>query len=390
MRFSTLIATTALVGAAAAAPAVHNHNEKRDVVTTTVHAEATVYVDGNGNPIETKAAAAAAAQEKNLISALAAAAVEGNVAAATTAAAAAAATTQAAVAEAATTTKATSTKATSTKATSAVTKATSAATSGNTGSAGVKGVTYSPYNADGSCKSASQVSSDLAQLTGYPTIRLYGTDCNQVANVLQAKQSSQKVFLGVFDVNAIQSSVDAMKAAIDQYGSWDEVVTVSIGNELVNGGQATPAQVGQYVATGKAALQAAGYTGPVVSVDTFIAVINNPELCQYSDYMAVNAHAYFDKNTVAADSGSWLLQQIQRVWTACDGAKDVVITESGWPSQGQTYGVAVPSKENQKAAVSAITSSCGDSTYLYTAFNDLWKADGEYGVEKWFGIHSDE
>ena len=384
MRFSTLIATTALVGAATAAPAVHNHNEKRDVVTTTVHAEATVYVDGSGNPVETKAAAAAVAQEKNLVSALAADAVQGTVAAATTAPAAAAAATTP-VAEAATTSKATSTKATS-----AITKATSAAASGNAGSAGVKGVTYSPYNADGSCKSASQVSSDLAQLSGYPTIRLYGTDCNQVANVLQAKQSSQKLFLGVFDVNNIQSSVDAMKAAIEQYGSWDEVVTVSIGNELVNGGQATPAQVGQYVATGRSALEAAGYTGPVVSVDTFIAVINNPELCKYSDYMAVNAHAYFDKNTVASDSGSWLLQQIQRVWTACDGAKDVVITESGWPSQGQTYGVAVPSKENQKAAVSAITSSCGDSTYLYTAFNDLWKADGEYGIEKWFGIHSDE
>ncbi|CAB4256150.1 similar to Saccharomyces cerevisiae YGR279C SCW4 Cell wall protein with similarity to glucanases [Maudiozyma barnettii] len=371
MRFSTLLATASLVGAAAAAPAVHNHNEKRDVVTTTIQAEATVYVDGNGNPIETQQAVAAVAQEKALVSAVQADALEG---AATTPVAAAA-----------------TAKAATTKATSAVTQATSAASSSsNTGAAGVKGVTYSPYNADGSCKSASQVSSDLAQLSGYPTIRLYGVDCNQVANVLQGKSASQDVFLGIFDVNQIQSAVDTMKAAIDQYGSWDEVVSVSVGNELVNGGQATPAQVGQYIDTGRAALQAAGYNGPVVSVDTFIAVINNPELCKYSDYMAVNAHAFFDKNTVASDSGSWLLQQIQRVWTACDGAKDVVITESGWPSQGQTYGVAVPSKDNQKAAVSAITSSCGDSTYLFTAFNDLWKADGEYGVEKWFGVHSDE
>ncbi|SMN22405.1 similar to Saccharomyces cerevisiae YGR279C SCW4 Cell wall protein with similarity to glucanases [Maudiozyma saulgeensis] len=381
MRFSTLIATASLVGAATAAPAVHNHNEKRDVVTTTVHAEATVFVDGNGNPIETKAATAVVAQEKALISAIAADALAGTTNAAATAAAAAVTTTAKA---------ATAAKVASTKATSAVTQATSAASSSNTGSSGVKGVTYSPYNSDGSCKSASQVSSDLAQLTGYPTIRLYGVDCNQVANVLQAKSSSQNVFLGIFDVSQIQSAVDTMKAAIDQYGSWDEVVSVSVGNELVNGGEATPAQVGQYIDTGRAALKAAGYTGPVVSVDTFIAVINNPDLCQYSDYMAVNAHAFFDKNTVASDSGSWLLQQIQRVWTACDGAKDVVITESGWPSQGQTYGVAVPSKDNQKAAVSAITSSCGDSTYLFTAFNDLWKADGEYGVEKWFGIHSDE
>ena len=360
MRFSNIVATAMLGAAAAAAPANHAHNDKRDVVTTTVQQEATVYVDGNGNPVKTEGSVAAVQVAE----------VEG----------VAAATTPVAVA-------ATTAAATHAAQTSAIV---STGSSASAGSAGVKGVTYSPNNADGTCRSASQVAQDLAQLTEYPTIRLYGVDCNQVANVLQAKAASQKVFLGVFFVDQIQAGVDTMKAAIDQYGSWDDVVSVSIGNELVNGGQATPAQVGEYIATGRAALQAAGYSGPVVSVDTFIAVINNPELCKYSDYMAVNAHAFFDKNTVAADSGEWLLQQIQRVWTACDGAKDVVITESGWPSQGQTYGVAVPSKENQRAAVSAITSVCGDSTYLFTAFNDLWKADGEYGVEKWFGVHSDE
>lgn len=230
----------------------------------------------------------------------------------------------------------------------------------------------------------------MAQLTDFPVIRLYGTDCNQVENVFKAKASNQKLFLGVYYVDQIQSSVDTIKSAVETYGSWDDVTTVSIGNELVNGNQATTAQVGEYIDTGRAALTAAGYSGPVVSVDTFIAVINNPDLCNYSDYMAVNAHAYFDKNTVAEDSGKWVLEQIQRVWTACDGKKDVVITESGWPSKGETYGVAVPSKENQKDAVSSITSSCGSSTFLFTAFNDYWKADGAYGVEKYWGVLSDE
>lgn len=254
----------------------------------------------------------------------------------------------------------------------------------------VKGITYSPYNADGTCKSTEQVASDLANLKDYPNIRLYGVDCSQVENVMQAKQSNQKLFLGIYFMDQIEQGVQTIKNAVDQYGSWDDVITVSVGNELVNGGQANPAQVGQYVATGRAALTAAGYSGPVVSVDTFIAVINNPDLCQYSDYMAVNAHAYFDQNTAAEDSGSWLLQQIQRVWTACGGEKDVVITESGWPSKGQTYGIAVPSKENQVKAVGSITSTCGSDTYLYNAYNDYWKADGNLGVEKYWGILSDE
>ena len=254
----------------------------------------------------------------------------------------------------------------------------------------IKGITYSPYNADGTCKTLEQVSSDLANMKDFPNIRLYGVDCSQVENVLQAKQKSQKLFLGIYFMDQIEQSVQTMKNAVEQYGSWDDVITVSIGNELVNSKQATPEQVGQYIATGKAALRAAGYTGPVVSVDTFIAVIDNPELCQYSDYMAVNAHAYFDKYTVAPDSGKWLLQQIQRVWGACNGEKDVLVAESGWPSKGETYGVAVPSKENQRLAVDSIISVCGSDTFLYNAYNDYWKPDGYLGVEKYWGILSDE
>lgn len=263
-------------------------------------------------------------------------------------------------------------------------------TSGNAGSSGFKGITYTPYNSDGSCKSSSQVKSDLEQLSGYPVLRLYGTDCDQVANVFQGKSDSQKVFLGIYYVDQISQSVQTISDAVEKYGSWDDVVTISVGNELVNGGQAVPSQVGKYIDEGRSQLKSAGYNGDVVSVDTFIAVINNPELCKYSDYMAVNAHAFFDKATPAEKAGSWLLQQIQRVYEACNGEKKVIVVESGWPSQGQTYGSAVPSKSNQKAAIEDIAKVCGDDTYAFTAFNDMWKPDGEYGVEKWFGIESSD
>ncbi|KAH3898997.1 related to Probable family 17 glucosidase SCW4 [Saccharomycodes ludwigii] len=256
------------------------------------------------------------------------------------------------------------------------------------GSSTPLGITYSPYNADGTCKSTSEVASDVAQLTDYPMIRLYGVDCSQVENVLQAKASGQKLFLGIYYVDDISGGVETISSAIETYGSWDDVYTVSIGNELVNGNEATVEQVGEYISTGRSALTSAGYTGPVVSVETFTAVLNNPGLCEYSDYMAVNAHAYFDYNTAAEDAGPWLMNQIERVWGACNGAKKVTITESGWPSEGQTYGKAVPSKSNQEAAISSILDTCGDDTILFTAFNDYWKADGAWGVEKYFGILS--
>ena len=249
--------------------------------------------------------------------------------------------------------------------------------SGGVGSGGAKGITYSPYSDNGGCKSESQIASEIAQLSGFDVIRLYGVDCDQVSAVLKAKTSSQKIFAGIFDVSSITSGIESLAEAVKSCGSWDDIYTVSIGNELVNAGSATPSQIKAYVEEGRKALKAAGYTGPVVSVDTFIAVINNPELCEYSDYMAVNAHAFFDGHVAAENSGPWVLQQIQRVWTACSGKKNVLITETGWPSKG-----------DQQAAISSIKSSCGASAILFTAFNDLWKADGPYNAEKYWGIYS--
>jgi len=263
---------------------------------------------------------------------------------------------------------------------------TSTPSTGGDFGAGAKGITYTPYSNDGGCKSASQIASEVAQLSGYSVIRLYGVDCDQVNAVLKAKTADQKIFAGIFDVANLASGISTLVSAVNSNGGWGNVHTVSIGNELVNSGQASPSQIGGYVSQAKSLLSSAGFSGPVVSVDTFIAVINNPELCKYSDYIAVNAHAFFDGYYTADQAGDWVLLQIQRVWSACGGSKSVFITETGWPSQGDNNGVAVPSVANQQSAISSIKSKCGDSAVLFTAFNDLWKAPGAFNAEQYWGI----
>lgn len=257
------------------------------------------------------------------------------------------------------------------------------------GSGGAKGITYSPYTNNGGCKSSSQIKSELEKLSGFDIIRLYGTDCDQVAAVLSAKSPSQKVFAGINDVQNIESAVSSIASAVKDHGSWDDIVTVSVGNELVNSGQANPSQVKEYIEKGRSALKSAGYNGKVVSVDTFIAVINNKELCGLSDYIAVNAHAFFDGNVGASDAGKWVLQQIQRVSSTCGGKKDVLITETGWPSKGDSNGAAVPSKSNQQSAISSIKETCGNDAILFTAYNDMWKSSGAFNAEQYWGIYSD-
>ena len=252
------------------------------------------------------------------------------------------------------------------------------------GSAGALGVTYSPYSNNGGCKSSDEIAREVKQLSGFSNIRLSASDCDQVSAVYKAKASGQKLFLGVYDVGSIESELDAINDAIN--GDWSDVDTVSIGNELVNSGQASVEDVKGYVDQGRSKLESLGYNGPVVAVDTFIATINNPGLCDVGDYLAVNAHAYFDGNVESSDAGKWALQQLQRVSSACDNNKKVTIVESGWPSRGDSNGKANASPDDQSAAIKSLKGSVGDDCYLFTAFNDLWKNPGYLQVEQYWGL----
>ena len=69
-------------------------------------------------------------------------------------------------------------------------------------------------------------------------------DCNQVSNVLSAIDSSGsdlKVFLGIFDIPEANSEAKTLISAVN--GDWSKVITVSVGNEVVNDGTASVSTV---------------------------------------------------------------------------------------------------------------------------------------------------
>lgn len=258
--------------------------------------------------------------------------------------------------------------------------------SGSGGPGFSSGVSYSPYNADNSCKSASQVASDFNLIQGFSVIRLYGTDCNQVANVLAAsKNKGISLFLGIFDLTNIASECKTITDAVK--GDWSHIHTVSVGNELVNNGAASVGQVTAAIGQVRSTLQAAGYHGPVVTVDTMVAMKANPELCHASDYCAINCHAFFDGNVAADGAGAFVLDWTHQVSQAA-GGKPVVVTETGWPTQGDPNNKAVPSKPNHDVAIASIKESLKQNVILYSAFNDLWKKDSgaTHNAEKFWGI----
>lgn len=262
-------------------------------------------------------------------------------------------------------------------------------------SGGGFGFTYSAYNADGTCKSYEQIAKDFAGLdTNYAFVRTYGVDCNQVANVLRAaKERGMKLFQGIFDINEVDSAVKTIVTAVN--GDWSSIHTVSVGNELVNNGAASAGTVLSAVRRAREQLRAAGYNGPVVTVDTLVATVANPALCDESDYCAVNSHPFFDSLTEASNAGQFLITQMANLKAKlADQSKQIVICEAGWPSQGEANGAAVPSPDNQKKAIDSMKSAFSSnpsSLVLFNPYNMHWKKSnaGQFNAEPWWGYLGD-
>lgn len=184
----------------------------------------------------------------------------------------------------------------------------------------------------------------------------------------------------------------------------------------MNNGQATPAQVLAAVRTVRQALRREGYQGPVVTVDTFVAVLAHPQLCSSpdTDYCAVNVHPFFDPHTVAGQAGNFVRRQVLNIREATNPKtqattekegkqKRVVVTETGWPKQGNANYKAVPGRAEQKRAVEGVMKvwkegrerGFGDDgdfeVYMFTAFDDEWKVaeKGTFYAEQFWGIQND-
>ncbi|KAH8595224.1 glycoside hydrolase superfamily, partial [Bisporella sp. PMI_857] len=270
-----------------------------------------------------------------------------------------------------------------------VTAASSSSSSSSSGNG--FGFSYSPYLANGNCKSQAEVDSDFATIgDGYSLVRIYGVDCNQTATVLSAaKAKGLKLFAGIYDITDLTGAVETIVAAAN--GDWSSFDTVSVGNEIVNGG-GSAATVIAAIGTVRTLLTAAGYTGKVGTVDTLVAARANPGLCDASDVCTVNCHPFFDGNVAADGAGDFLETQIPTLRAVLsDQSQEIVITETGWPWKGDTNGLAVPSTANQEAAISSIRSkfaSSPSSVILFTVFNDLWKTNNaaQFNAEQYWGF----
>lgn len=250
------------------------------------------------------------------------------------------------------------------------------------------GICYDMIAGNGQCKTDTQVDSDFSFLAGqgFKMVRSYDIGCNMGLVVSKAAAHGMKAFVGINSVSNVAGDLGKLISMIN--GNWGPVDTINIGNEQVNQGVA-PSVVIAAINSGRAILRAAGYNGAVVTSEVFNSW--STELASASDYIAANAHGFFDTSCAAANDGTWLENTYNQLNGLVQGKK-VVISESGWPSAGQAApnSKAIPSEANQQTAIAALKTAFAnkpDSLYLFQAYDATYKQPGAMGIETSFGIY---
>ena len=155
---------------------------------------------------------------------------------------------------------------------------------------------------------------------------------------------------------------------------------LTIGNEVAD----TPQHIMQKVWDVRGHLHnVIGYKGPVSTVPTWVEAMKNPILCD-ADRVTVNAHAFYDGKVHAADAGDFIthvvIPNIKKACAPYPAVKNIIITESGWPSRGGNFGVAVPSHANEQAALKSLDCAAKSTRVkiiVFEADDSTWKKANE-------------
>ena len=247
-------------------------------------------------------------------------------------------------------------------------------------------MTYSPYQGDGgdsnSCKSSGQISDDIQQIydAGFNTIRLYSTDCEQLQAVNEkATALGMRIIIGIFFNSAGSAASDfedQMGDILNYFGKagWSNIDLLTVGNEAISSGTADASTLSGFLETARGKMSSSG-----VPISTTLIVSswqNSPSLCNNVDMLAVNIHPFFSDSTVdPSDSGSYVEEQMSLTAAACGNSKTVVVTESGWPSNGGTYKGQTAGSSQQQQAITSLRGSSKSSHIMYFANgNDMWKS----------------
>lgn len=109
------------------------------------------------------------------------------------------------------------------------------------------------------------------------------------------------------------------------------------------------------------------------------------------DVLLVNCYPFWER--IPAEYALLAMKEMYRRAERVAAGKQVIISETGWPSAGTPYGGAVPSLENALEYFLAVyrwAEEEGIDIFYFSAFDEGWKTGAEGDVGASWGLWDQE
>ena len=157
----------------------------------------------------------------------------------------------------------------------------------------------------------------------------------------------------------------------------------AVGNEVMYRGDITEDELLEFIYKVKEALP----NVPVGYVDAYYEFVDRPEITEACDVILANCYPFWEGCDLDY-SLLYMKDMYHRALRAGNGKK-VIITETGWPSQGTSLEGAFPSYENAiKYFINSQKWSEEENIeiFYFSSFDESWKVGSEGDVGAYWGL----
>lgn len=231
-----------------------------------------------------------------------------------------------------------------------------------------------------------QIAQDLEQLAKISNcVRTYSIE-NGLDRVPEfAAKAGLKVIQGIWLGSNRLKNLAQISTAVALTKEYPGVITsLVVGNEVLLRGEMTTSDLAAAIRSVKPQV-----TVPVTYADVWEYWLRNREIYDAVDFVTIHILPYWEDLPIRAKYAAAHVDAIRKRMAVAFPAKEILIGETGWPSNGRMRDAALPSRTNQARVVSEILDLAKNENFrvnLIEAYDQPWKRQLEGTVGGYWGL----
>lgn len=255
---------------------------------------------------------------------------------------------------------------------------------------GISGICFSPYRDDQNLEdqlSKTQIEQRVKIISKHVQwIRSFSTTGGNELTPGIAQKYGNKSVVGAWIDKNLDNNEKEIKALVS-LAKTGAVDIATVGNETIMRKELSVEQVIDYLKRVKEQLP----NTPVAYVDAYFVFLDHPELLEYCDVVMINCYPFWEGYSI--EQSMSVIEKMHALVSSKSKGKKVIISETGWPTEGRSIGEAEPSITNMmKYFINVVSWSKANNTdvYYFSSFDESWKVRHEGDVGARWGLWNKE